>query len=93
MPLKNAQKLIHDGGDLGLSSIYEKAGMPQRLFSAVRAAVQILAEEDYDGGRNDRERFVARIIERLLTQFEDPASKMTQDDIDYLMNKLRQLAA
>jgi len=93
VPLKNAQKLIHDGGDLGLRSLYEKAHMPERLFSAVRAAVQILEEEDYDGGRNDRERFVARIIERLLTQFEDPASKMTQDDIDYLMNKLRQLAA
>ncbi|MEQ8354384.1 MAG: DUF2336 domain-containing protein [Kiloniellaceae bacterium] len=93
VPLKNAQKLIHDGGDLGLSSIYEKARMPDRLFSAVRAAVQILEEENYDGGRNDRERFAARIIERLLTQFEDPASKMTQDDIDYLMNKLNQLAA
>lgn len=93
VPLKNAKKLIHDGGDLGLRSLYEKAGMPERLFSAVRAAVQILEEEDYDGGRNDRERFAARIIERLLTQFEDPSSKMTQDDIDYLMNKLRQLAA
>ena len=93
VPMKNAKKLIHEGGDLGLRSLYEKAKMPERLFSAVRAAVQILAEEDYDGGRNDRERFVARIIERLLTQFEDPASKMTQDDIDYLMTKLRQLAA
>ncbi|HMA16449.1 MAG: DUF2336 domain-containing protein, partial [Bacteroidota bacterium] len=93
VPLKNAKKLIHEGGDLGLRSLYEKAKMPERLFSAVRAAVQILAEESYDGGRNDRERFVARIIERLLTQFEDPASKMTQDDIDYLMTKLRQLAA
>jgi uncharacterized protein (DUF2336 family) len=91
--LKNTKKLIHDGGELGLRSLYEKAKMPERLFSAVRAAVQILAEETYDGGRNDRERFVSRIIERLLTQFEDPASKMTQDDIDYLMNKLRQLAA
>lgn len=93
VPLMNTQKLIHEGGELGLRSLYEKAKMPERLFTAVRAAVQILQEEDYDGGRNDRERFVARIIERLLTQFEDPASKMSQDDIDYLMNKLRQLAA
>src|SRR3546814_19692385 len=42
--LKNAKKLIHEGGDLGLRSLYEKAKMPERLFSAVRAAVQILAE-------------------------------------------------
>ena len=33
------------------------------------------------------------MIERLLTQFEDPASKITDDDIDYLMTKLKQLAA
>src|SRR3546814_10862048 len=66
--LKNAKKLIHEGGDLGLRSLYEKAKMPERLFRAVRAAVQILAEEDYDGGRNDRERFVSRIIERLRSE-------------------------
>src|SRR3546814_20869187 len=91
--MKNARKLIHEGGDLGLRSLYEKAKMPERLFSAVRAAVQILAEETYDGGRNDRERFATRIIQRLLPQFEDPASKMTPDDIHDLMNKQGQPAA
>ncbi|CAE7556258.1 unnamed protein product [Symbiodinium microadriaticum] len=93
VPLKNARMLIHDEGDLGLRSIYQKAKMPPRLLAAVNTAVNILEEEDYDGGRNDRERFVSRVIERLLTQFEDPSSTMTQDDIDYLMSKLHQLAA
>ena len=93
VPLKNARTLIHDDGDLGLRSIYEKAKMPSRLLDAVSAAVRILDEEEYDGGSNDRERFISRIIERLLTQFEDPSSTMTKDDIDYLMAKLNQLAA
>jgi len=93
VPLKNARMLIHDQGDLGLKSLCEKAKMPSRLMNAVSAAVRILDEEEYDGGRNDRERFVTRIIERLLTQFEDPSSTMTKDDIDYLMAKLHQLAA
>ena len=93
VPLKNARTLIHDDGDLGLRSIYEKAKMPTRLLNAVSAAVRILDEEEYDGGSNDRERFISRIIERLLTQFEDPSSTMTKDDIDYLMAKLNQLAA
>lgn len=93
VPLKNARTLIHDDGDLGLRSIYEKAKMPSRLLNAVSAAVRILDEEEYDGGSNDRERFISRIIERLLTQFEDPSSTMTKDDIDYLMAKLNQLAA
>src|SRR3546814_12955778 len=69
--LKNAKKLIHEGGDLGLRSLYEKAKMPERLFSAVRAAVQILAEEDYAGGRHDRDRFVSRLPERPLTPSQE----------------------
>src|SRR3546814_6044554 len=86
--LKNAKKLIHEGGDLGLRSLYEKAKMPERLFSAVRAAAQILAEEDYDGGRNDRERFVSRIIARPLTQYEHPAPQLTQEDLTYRMSNI-----
>jgi len=93
VPLKNARTLIHDPGNLGLDSIYSRADMPPRLLPAVRAAINLLHETEYDGGDKDRERFAARMIERLLTQFEDPASKITDDDIDYLMTKLKQLAA
>ena len=34
-----------------------------------------------------------KLIERLLTQFERPDSELTQDDIEYLMGKLNNLAA
>ena len=33
------------------------------------------------------------MVERMLTQFADPAEQIAEDDIDYLMNKLNQLAA
>ena len=46
-------------------------------------------ETEYDGGANDRARFSARVIERVLTQFED----IGNDNLDYLMKKLKQLAA
>ncbi|MCH8925761.1 MAG: DUF2336 domain-containing protein [Proteobacteria bacterium] len=93
LPLQNARILIHDQGSLGLESIYMKADLPKRLFPAFRAGIELVRETDYDGGPNDRSRFIERMLERILTQFEDPQSRMTQEDIDYLMGKLEQVAA
>jgi len=93
LPLQNARILIHDQGLLGLESIYMKADLPKRLFPAFRAGIELVRETDYDGGPNDRSRFIERMLERILTQFEDPQSRMTQEDIDYLMGKLEQVAA
>lgn len=91
--LKNARKLIHDQGDLGLQSLYLKANLPRRLFPAFRAGIDVITEIDYDGGSNDRARYIERILERMLTQFEDPTSRLSPDDIDYLMGKLNEIAA
>ena len=91
--VENARMLIHDHGPLGLQSIYERADLPEQLFPAFRAAISLLSETHYDGEAQDRERFVQKLIERLLTQFEEPGSELTQEDIDYLMGKLENLAA
>ena len=93
LPLQNARILIHDHGGLGLESVYLKADLPKRLYPAFRAGIELSDENDYDGGPNDRSRFIGRMLERVLTQFEDPQSRMTQEDIDYLMGKLEQIAA
>ena len=93
IPVANARILIHDEGNLGLRSLYDKAGLPGRLFPAFRAGVDVARDNDYDGGPNDRERYAARMVERLLTRFEDPAEDMAEDDIDYLIGKLNQIAA
>ncbi len=93
LPLQNARILIHDQGPLGLESIYMKADLPKRLFPAFRAGIELVRETDYDGGTNDRSRFIERMLERILTQFEDPQSRMTEEDINYLMGKLEQVAA
>jgi uncharacterized protein (DUF2336 family) len=93
MPLQNARILIHEHGRLGFESVYMKADLPKRLYPAFRAGIELSNETHYDGGRNDRSRFIERMLERILTQFEDPQSRMTQEDIDYLMGKLDQVAA
>jgi uncharacterized protein (DUF2336 family) len=84
IPVRNARILIHDAGPNGLTSLYEKAGMPRRLLSAVRVAVDVLHGTEFDGGERDRERFRSRVITRILTQFED----LPQEELDYLLDKL-----
>jgi len=89
VPVPNARILIHDGGPLGLKSIYEKAAVPPGLFKAFRIAVDVAHETEYDGAPHDRERFSRRMIERILTQFED----MGSDNLEYLLSRLGKLAS
>ncbi|MFQ6018274.1 MAG: DUF2336 domain-containing protein [Kiloniellaceae bacterium] len=93
LSLQNTRILIHDQGKLGLESIYLKAKLPKRLFPAFRAGIDLADETDYDGRANDRERYIERMLERILTQFEDPTSRIAQEDIEYLMGKLQRIAA
>lgn len=84
VPIVNARILIHDAGRLGLKSLYAKTSMPPRLMPAFRVAVDVVHETLLDGGDHDRERYQARVIERILTQYED----MSSEDLDYLLDKL-----
>jgi uncharacterized protein (DUF2336 family) len=84
VPIANARQLIHDAGEKGLASLYEKSRLPARLYPAVRAAVDVLREVTFDGGARDHERYRARVITRILTQFDEfPA-----DDLEYMLAKL-----
>ena len=87
MTLTNARLLIHDVGRLGLRSIYEKAGMPPALLPAFRVAIDVADETDFDGEPGDIDRHRRRMIERILTQYED----LAPEDLDYLLNKLGDL--
>ena len=88
-PIVNARALIHDEGRLGLQSLYSRTNLPTALYPAFRTALDMVRSTDYDGGEKDRERYASKIIERVLTQYED----MDAENLDYLLKKLRQLAA
>ena len=81
--------MIHDAGPLGLKAIYERAGLPTRLFPAFRAGVDTYHSMTLDGGPRDRERFQERMLQRFLTLPQTAA----RDDIDYLLDKMDRLAA
>jgi uncharacterized protein (DUF2336 family) len=90
VPLTNVRVLLHDEGDLGLGSILRKAGIPQQLHPVIGIAIEVSHETDYDGEENDRERFRRRMIERILTQVENPGMDMDASNIDYLLTKISQ---
>jgi uncharacterized protein (DUF2336 family) len=84
VPLENAQILIHDRSRKGLAALYRKAALPEALFAAMCAAVDVVDENRFDGNPRDLERFRARVITRVLTLVEG----MDASDADYLLDKL-----
>jgi len=77
--------MVHDAGPLGLKAIYERAGLPARLYAAFRAGVDTYHVMEAEGGvHQDRERFQEKMLQRFLTQ---PRSA-SREDMDYLIDKL-----
>jgi uncharacterized protein (DUF2336 family) len=80
--------MIHDAGPLGLRAIYERAGLPARLYPAFRAAVDTFHSLEFDGGPRDKERFQEKMLQRFLTQPELAA----REDVEYLLARMDQVS-
>ena len=93
LPIQNTRLLIHESGLIGLESICEKANLPKTYFPAVCAAIAICQETEIDGAENDLERYKRRVIERILSQYDENDVELDGDDIEYLLGKMGQLSA
>jgi uncharacterized protein (DUF2336 family) len=76
--------MIHDAGPLGLRAIYERAGLPARLFPAFRAGVDAYHGLQSEGGGVSPRQFEQRMLQRFLTQ----SAGAGPEDVDYLLEKL-----
>jgi len=80
--------MVHDAGPLGLRAIYQRAGLPESLYPAFRAAVDSVHTLHQEGANLNLAQFQERLMERFLTQNVSGA----EDDIDYLLARLDGLA-
>lgn len=84
VPHHRAWLMIHDAGPLGLRAIYDRAGLPPRLFAAFRAAVDTWRAIQAEGAELDAEAFRQRMLERFMTGIHT----IGRADLDYLMERL-----
>jgi hypothetical protein len=85
-PHSRAWLMVHDAGPLGLKAIYDRAGLPPRLFQAFRAGVDTWRALQAEGADTSGEDFRQRMLERFLTQ----RPNAPRDDLAYLMERLDQ---
>ncbi len=83
-PHHRAWLMVHDAGPLGLKSIYDRAGLPPRLFQAFRAGVDTWRALQAEGGDTASDTFRQRMLERFLSQ----RPNTSRDDLAYLMERL-----
>lgn len=83
-PHHRAWLMVHDAGPLGLRALYDRAGLPPRLFPAFRAGVDTWRGLQAEGAPFDPATFQQRMLERFLTQ----RPHASRDDLAYLMERL-----
>ena len=85
-PHHRAWLMIHDAGPLGLKAIYDRAGLPPRLFQAIRAGVDTWRELSAEGANTSSDAFRQHMLERFITQ----RPNAPRDDLAYLLERLDQ---
>ena len=89
--INNARILIHDEGELGLRSLYQKAGMPVALLPAYRTALDMVVKAEMEQSDEDPQHRMRRLLERVLTEHEEIIDEFGADTVDYLLTKLNRL--
>jgi uncharacterized protein (DUF2336 family) len=83
-PHARAWLMIHDAGPLGLKAIYDRAGLPPRLFQAYRAGVDTWRALQAEGADTSGDGFRHQMLERFLTH----RPNASREDLAYLMERL-----
>ena len=86
--VENARKLIADRGELGFRAIYNKSGLPETMFPAVKLLLRIVRELDSEGEHGGTSHYSNRIVERILQYSEENPV----ENISYIIALVRRVA-
>jgi uncharacterized protein (DUF2336 family) len=88
IPLSNARTLINDRGELGFRAIYNKSGLPDAMFPAVKLLNKVVRELHEEGESPASAQFANRIVERILHYSEDEPV----DNMSYVIALIRRVS-
>jgi len=88
IPIANARALIFDKGELGFRALYNKSGLPDAMFPAVRLLLKVVRELADVGERPGKARYANNVVERLLQYSEE----YPVDNLSYLIALVRRSA-
>lgn len=88
VPVSNARALISDRGELGFRALYNKSGLPDTMFPAVRLLLQSIRQLEEEGLHPGSARYNDRVVKNLLAA----AEKKPVENLSYLLALMRQAA-
>lgn len=89
LPASRVYALLLEGRPAALRALFNRAGLPQASHAAFISALEVWRELDYDGGAADVPRFGLRMVERILTRYQ----QLAPGEVDDLLALFRRLAA
>jgi uncharacterized protein (DUF2336 family) len=79
-----ARELMYGRSAIGFKSIFKKSGLPQSCFGILKAACEVSIEAKEEGLPVDAEAFGRRVLEALMTRYENMGSTDRAKQIEYL---------
>jgi uncharacterized protein (DUF2336 family) len=70
LPLWRVAGLVQDRSGKGLKAVFDRAGLPDAVYPAARAAIEAIRESSGYGEPGGAARLKRRMVERVLTQCE-----------------------
>ena len=88
IPVTNAHKLVHDKGAHGFRGIYQKTGMPESMYGAVRALLDVTLDLQEKGEQAGTDHYTNMAVQELLTR----SNQNEIENLSYIIALVRQAA-
>jgi uncharacterized protein (DUF2336 family) len=88
LPASRVSALLHDRRAAGFKAVYQRAGLPDSVYPAFRAAIEAMQDTGVQAEPGGTTRLRRRMVERVLTS----CARMPAGDVEPLMTLLRRYA-
>lgn len=87
-PLLEVRKILFNNqADFVVRNLLRKAFIPKTMFPAVFSALNVVRDIRFDCGKNSKDTFVHKVIERILS-VGNADEELSESDINYLISKI-----